>query len=277
MDEELVSTQLADDGVGEEGPYAGPRLEHTDDEPALELRGEKGTVLSAGRTENNDFVLRDHSRAESEQRVSGKHAELRRLESGWVLENFGKNGTLLNGVRVAKGMPTPLLDGDSVLFAGSEVYSYFSYVVRGVGKVRDDMTSDQRNYAVRALTAMEQGAARAKAAFEQGDFKGVKQASGGVFTGLTKALQDYERRGEKRAKEQAQREDERGRKQGREGDHHAAFGTAGARKRRDGHKRGKGGAAGSGHGADSGGGKGRGDGKGGGKSVSYIVKPVLLY
>jgi hypothetical protein len=81
------------------GPRAGQRVEVTSD-----------TVL--GR-ESPDIKIADRE-------VSRRHAILRRIETGFELEDLGSlNGTLLNDV-VVKG-PTPLRDGDVITIGESRI------------------------------------------------------------------------------------------------------------------------------------------------------------
>lgn len=53
-------------------------------------------------------------------RVSTRHAELYHQEGGWLLRDLGsRNGTTVDGVAVAPGVPVPLSAGSRIAFAGN--------------------------------------------------------------------------------------------------------------------------------------------------------------
>jgi DNA-binding response OmpR family regulator len=63
-------------------------------------------ATSIGRWEDNDVVVDDRW-------VSRHHAQIRREDEGYVVQDLGsKNGTFVNGRRIAA--PTPLADGDEI-------------------------------------------------------------------------------------------------------------------------------------------------------------------
>jgi hypothetical protein len=73
-----------------------------------ELEGEKITI---GRHPENNLVLDDGS-------ISSHHAEIFRMESGWVVRDLGSsNGTRLNGEAIQKAAVN---DGDTITFGGVE-------------------------------------------------------------------------------------------------------------------------------------------------------------
>ena len=66
--------------------------------------------ITIGRTPNNDIVIVDHS-------VSRFHAYLRFDGKEWVVADAGsKNGTYVDGARVANAAQVPLRDGASLRF-----------------------------------------------------------------------------------------------------------------------------------------------------------------
>lgn len=67
------------------------------------------SVIRIGRSTDNHVIL--YSAV-----VSRHHVELRRVESGWELTNFGANGTYLDGKRVNQGRVT---DGSIIRLARS--------------------------------------------------------------------------------------------------------------------------------------------------------------
>ena len=81
----------------------GPRTLHVPDVPAGE-----GRVL--GRADSCDYVIYDPT-------VSNRHAELIRLDDGWLIRDLGsRNGTRVNGWLVKEQR---LRDGDTLTFGGS--------------------------------------------------------------------------------------------------------------------------------------------------------------
>jgi predicted component of type VI protein secretion system len=82
-------------------------------------RGEKypvtAPVITIGQGAQNDVVLTDDS-------VSKQHARLEYILEGWRLTDLDStNGTTVEGVRLAPGVPTPLAYGSSVRFGGVRV------------------------------------------------------------------------------------------------------------------------------------------------------------
>lgn len=77
-----------------------------------------GDVVTAGREPDSDLFLDDVT-------VSRRHAELRRMSSGWLLRDVGSlNGTYVNRRRIEE---TPLAAGDEV-----QIGKYrFAYLVGG--------------------------------------------------------------------------------------------------------------------------------------------------
>jgi hypothetical protein len=84
-------------------PRAQPRIESlTPLEPPAAGRGSRLTI---GRDISCDYVIADRS-------VSKRHAELERVEEGWVIHDLqSRNGTRINGWRVPE---QPLRAGDKV-------------------------------------------------------------------------------------------------------------------------------------------------------------------
>lgn len=69
-------------------------------------------VATIGQGPQNDLVLADDS-------VSRSHARLEFLLDGWRLTDLeSTNGTAVEGVRLAPGVPTPLAYGSTVRFGG---------------------------------------------------------------------------------------------------------------------------------------------------------------
>jgi pSer/pThr/pTyr-binding forkhead associated (FHA) protein len=69
-------------------------------------------VVTIGQGPQNDLVLADDS-------VSKTHARLEFILDGWRLTDLeSTNGTTVEGVRLAAGVPTPLAYGSSVRFGG---------------------------------------------------------------------------------------------------------------------------------------------------------------
>lgn len=69
-------------------------------------------VVSIGQGPQNDLVIDDDS-------VSKTHARLEYMLEGWRLTDLeSTNGTTVEGVRLAPGVPTPLVYGSSVRFGG---------------------------------------------------------------------------------------------------------------------------------------------------------------
>lgn len=67
-------------------------------------------VVTIGQGQQNDLVLADDS-------VSKTHARLEFILDGWRLTDLeSTNGTTVEGVRLAPGVPTPLAYGSSVRF-----------------------------------------------------------------------------------------------------------------------------------------------------------------
>jgi hypothetical protein len=72
-------------------------------------------VISIGQGPQNDLVLSDDS-------VSRTHARLEYKMGSWLLTDLeSTNGTLVEGVRLAPGVPTPLANAASVRFGGVRV------------------------------------------------------------------------------------------------------------------------------------------------------------
>ena len=72
----------------------------------------RAPVVSIGQGPQNDLVIDDDS-------VSKIHARLEFLLEGWRLTDLDStNGTTVEGVRLAPGVPTPLAYGSSVRFGG---------------------------------------------------------------------------------------------------------------------------------------------------------------
>jgi hypothetical protein len=70
------------------------------------------SVVTIGQGPQNDLVLADDS-------VSKTHARLEFLLDGWRLTDLDStNGTTVEGVRLAAGVPTPLAYGSNVRFGG---------------------------------------------------------------------------------------------------------------------------------------------------------------
>ncbi len=70
-----------------------------------------GSAVTIGRLSQSDIVL-------SEERVSRRHAEIRRNGDGIVLlDRNSSNGTRLNGVQVHPGDASPIAPGDLLQFA----------------------------------------------------------------------------------------------------------------------------------------------------------------
>jgi len=81
-------------------PIAGPEAEP--------LRIEPGTAATIGRSMNNSMVLLDGA-------VSREHANIQEKGGRWLLVDSGsRHGTLLNGVRLESGEPTPIQGGDLI-------------------------------------------------------------------------------------------------------------------------------------------------------------------
>ena len=72
-------------------------------------------VVTIGQGPQNDLVLADDS-------VSRTHARLEFILDGWRLTDLDStNGTTVEGVRLAAGVPTPLAYGSSVRFGGVDL------------------------------------------------------------------------------------------------------------------------------------------------------------
>lgn len=72
-------------------------------------------VVTIGQGPQNDLVLVDDS-------VSRNHARLEYLIEGWRLTDLeSTNGTSVEGVRLAAGVPTPLAYGSTVRFGGVQL------------------------------------------------------------------------------------------------------------------------------------------------------------
>jgi hypothetical protein len=72
-------------------------------------------IVSIGQGPHNDLVLADDS-------VSRNHARLEYLLEGWRLTDLeSTNGTTVEGVRLAAGVPTPLDYGSTVRFGGIQL------------------------------------------------------------------------------------------------------------------------------------------------------------
>jgi len=72
----------------------------------------RAPVVSIGQGPQNDLVIDDDS-------VSRTHARLEYILEGWRLTDLeSTNGTTVEGVRLAAGVPTPLAYGSSVRFGG---------------------------------------------------------------------------------------------------------------------------------------------------------------
>ena len=86
------------------GMLAGPRL--GEEFPVL------SPVVSIGQGPQNDLVLDDDS-------VSRNHARLEFQSGSWLLTDLDStNGTTVEGVRLAPGVPTPLAYANTVRFGG---------------------------------------------------------------------------------------------------------------------------------------------------------------
>lgn len=86
------------------GVLAGPRL--GDEFPVL------SPVVTIGQGPQNDLVLDDDS-------VSRNHARLEFRAGSWLLTDLeSTNGTTVEGVRLAPGVPTPLAYANTVRFGG---------------------------------------------------------------------------------------------------------------------------------------------------------------
>jgi Inner membrane component of T3SS, cytoplasmic domain len=82
------------------GPRAGEEL------PVL------APIIAIGQAPQNDLVIADDS-------VSKQHARLEYLLEGWRLTDLeSTNGTTVEGIRLAPGVPTPLAYGSEVRFGG---------------------------------------------------------------------------------------------------------------------------------------------------------------
>jgi hypothetical protein len=72
-------------------------------------------VATIGQGPQNDIILDDDT-------VSTRHARLEYADGGWRLTDLqSKNGTYVNGVRLAPGTPTPLLDDAVVAFGAMKL------------------------------------------------------------------------------------------------------------------------------------------------------------
>lgn len=73
------------------------------------------TVVTIGQGPQNDLVLADDS-------VSKTHARLEFILDGWRLTDLeSTNGTVVEGVRLAPGVPTPLAYDSDVRFGGVQM------------------------------------------------------------------------------------------------------------------------------------------------------------
>jgi hypothetical protein len=73
-------------------------------------------VVTIGRGNQNDIVLADDS-------VSTTHARLEYRDGGWRLSDLeSTNGTFVESVRLAPGVPTPLPYGASVRFGAARLH-----------------------------------------------------------------------------------------------------------------------------------------------------------
>ncbi len=83
----------------------------TDGNPAERITITREPIV-IGRLATNDVVLADAN-------VSRRHAELRRVDDGWVVRDLGStNGTVVNGKIASEH---PLNDGDRISFGTSEL------------------------------------------------------------------------------------------------------------------------------------------------------------
>lgn len=84
-------------------------------DPATGSRHELGPQTLIGRASDADVVL-----AESD--VSARHAEIRWTSDGWIIRDLAsRNGTFLDGVRVAPGAAPTLRGGAELRFGGQAV------------------------------------------------------------------------------------------------------------------------------------------------------------
>jgi hypothetical protein len=75
----------------------------------------RSAVVTIGQGPQNDLVLDDDT-------VSTRHARLEFDDGGWRLTDLSsRNGTYVNGVRIAAGVPTPLLDEAVVGFGARKL------------------------------------------------------------------------------------------------------------------------------------------------------------
>jgi pSer/pThr/pTyr-binding forkhead associated (FHA) protein len=73
-------------------------------------------VVSVGRASQNDIVIPDDS-------VSTTHSRLEYQDGAWRITDLGsKNGTYVEGVRLAPEVPTPLPFGSTVRFGGTRLH-----------------------------------------------------------------------------------------------------------------------------------------------------------
>lgn len=96
---------------------AGPRLEAEEDGGTFGLAGDETLV---GRFDPVTDLKPDIdlTQVDLKRSVSRRHARILRTADGWaVTEEVGAlNGTMINGVKLVTGRPTPLHDGDKVSF-----------------------------------------------------------------------------------------------------------------------------------------------------------------
>lgn len=104
MAEELTG---ADGALAVFVPSTGP-----EDGPGIAVRTR---VAAIGQAPSNDIVLDDDT-------VSSRHAQLEFEGDGWKLTDLeSRNGTFVDGVRLAAGIPTPLPRAATVAFGAMEL------------------------------------------------------------------------------------------------------------------------------------------------------------
>jgi pSer/pThr/pTyr-binding forkhead associated (FHA) protein len=115
-------------GDGLQGELAGPRLTlHVAGSPIVYRAGPGQTAVTVGRQrrkpgaprdEGNDFVVRVADNEEMSLRISRRHVELLRTDTGWSVISRGSAGTEHNGQMLPSGVPVPLTPGDRLSLAG---------------------------------------------------------------------------------------------------------------------------------------------------------------